>query len=391
MLDPTWEPLQSKAARIAFGLFVAWAILVLALKLLVLLQGMVAPLQGILVPLLIGLTIAYVLDPLADRLERFMPRTAAVGVIVLLVLGLAAVLLAFIIPLFIHQASELIATLPEYYDRFRDQIGPWARGWVQELEKAYPGTPEMVMEKARDFLQDLDWKEVLVPATTAAQTVVSKLGGLLTWAIGLLIVPVIAVYLLIDFDRLRLRVLNVVPPRWQGWVSERAVEVDRVLGSYVRGYAAVCTALAFMYSLGLAALRVPLWLVIGILAGLLQIIPYFGFTIGFAAALVLTVAEYGLEWWRLAAVVGVFAAAQFVESWFLTPKLVGGKVGLAPVVVLLAVILGGQIFGILGMFLAVPATAVIMVFARDGERRYKKSKFYRKGSGHENKEEKSRD
>lgn len=371
-----WEPLASKPARIAFWLFTAWAILYLSFQLLGMLQRIVAPMQGILVPLFVGFGIAYILDPLADRLERFMPRAAAVTVIALGAVAVLALFLAVVIPVFVQQASLLIASFPDYFARFRDQVVPWA----EQLRERFPEIYSTVVARTSIFVRNIDWGSVLLPATQAAGTVLSKVGGFLTWVVGLAIIPVIAIYLLMDIDDIRATLADLVPLGWRDYVYGRGREIDRVLGSFVRGYTTVCSALALMYCVGLAALGVPLWLVIGLSAGLLNLIPYFGTTLGISMALILTVAEYGLEWWRVLAVLGVFAVAQFIEGWLLTPHLVGREVGLHPVIVILAVVLGGQLFGLAGMFLAVPAAAVVMVFAKDAVRRFKESDLYQERS-----------
>lgn len=372
MNDLTSELLKSKLARVAVSLLLIWAILVLAYQLLKIAQGIIAPLQGVLVPLLVGFAIAYLLDPLADRLERHMPRGAAVAIISAGGLLVVLIALAVVIPIFVNQAIALYHAFPGYVETIRTHLKPWTEDFKTEYSDYY----EQGMQNVRDFLAGIQWSRVLAPAVRTGGNVLATLGAAIAWTLGLLIIPVIAIYLLNDIDTIKAWLASAIPPRWRGRVLDVARQIDEVMGRFVRGFIAVSLCLCILYSAGLAIVGVPMWLFVGVTAGVLYAIPYLGTMIGMGLALILALAQFGMSPLHIVGVLAVFAVGQFIESWFLTPRLLGKEVGLHPVVVILAVILGGQLFGIVGMFLALPATAVIRVLAGEGMRELRASSLY---------------
>ncbi|MEK7717444.1 MAG: AI-2E family transporter, partial [Pseudomonadota bacterium] len=187
--------------------------------------------------------------------------------------------------------------------------------------------------------------------------------------VNLLLIPVVTFYLLLDWNRLLARSLALVPPRRQTWVANLARETDEVLGSFLRGQLMVMMSLATIYSVGLTLAGLDLALPIGVLAGLASFIPYAGFLGGLIAAALAAYLQFH-DWLPLLWVAGVFLTGQVLESLWLTPRLVGNRIGLHPVAVIFAVMAGAQLFGFTGVLLALPAAAVLKVWLRHGHRMY---------------------
>ena len=194
----------------------------------------------------------------------------------------------------------------------------------------------------------------------------ATLGGILTLALNVFVIPVAAFYFLFlrDFSRMREAFPTFLPVTYRRWVMDKLAEIDALLSSFVHGQLMVALILMSLYSIGLTIVGTPSGVVLGILTGAASIVPFMGVVVGFLPATLLTLLRYH-DWQRPVGVVAVFTVVQLIEGNFVTPKDVGERLGLHPVVVLLAVLVGGEIFGFLSILLAVPATAVIKVFWRD--------------------------
>jgi predicted PurR-regulated permease PerM len=199
--------------------------------------------------------------------------------------------------------------------------------------------------------------------------------GIAMWLTNLVLIPVVAFYLLRDWDRLVAKVDGMLPRSIQPTIAHLARESDSILGAFVRGQLLVMLALGVFYGAGLGLVGLSVGLLIGMVAGLLSFVPYLGFIIGFVAAVVAVLVQYG-DWMHLLLVCGVFALGQLLEGYVLVPKLVGDKIGLHPVAVIFAVLAGGYLFGFLGVLLALPAASVIMVLLRYLLERYRMSELY---------------
>jgi len=212
-----------------------------------------------------------------------------------------------------------------------------------------------------------------------ASTVLGKISrssiGVVMWLTNLVLIPVVAFYLLRDWDRLTAWIDQMLPRSIEPTIAHLAREADKVLGAFVRGQLLVMLALGIFYggALGIAGLSVgPL---IGMVAGLLSFVPYLGFIVGFGSAVIAVLVQYG-DWTHLLIVVGIFVVGQLLEGYVLVPRLVGEKIGLHPVAVIFAVLAGGYLFGFLGVLLALPAASVIMVLLRYLGERYRQSELY---------------
>jgi predicted PurR-regulated permease PerM len=189
------------------------------------------------------------------------------------------------------------------------------------------------------------------------------------------IIPVVMFYLLRDFDAIAEKFLALVPPRFQIKTKETIVEIDQVLSGFVRGQLMVVGLMGVMYAIGLSLCDTPMSLSLGVMAGLINLVPYLGLVLGFAPAALLTFI-HTQEWMPVVGVAGVFAFVQAMEGMVITPRVVGESIGLHPVAVIFAVLLGGELFGLVGMILGVPIVAIMNVLISRGLLQYKKSSFY---------------
>ena len=327
-------------------------------------------LQPILSPFLIGILLAYLGDPLVDRLERQrLSRTAGVTVVFAL-FGLALlVLLLVLVPMLGRQLARLYQLAPEILDWLQGTALPWTQAhfglnddfWqFDQLKAAFSEH----LGKTTDVL-----KTVLAQATSSGL-------ALLAWLGNLLLIPVVSFYLMRDWDVLVERVRRLLPRQREGLVVKLAGECHEVLGAFLRGQLLVMLALSVIYSAGLMLVGLELGLLIGVLAGLASIVPYMGFIVGIGAALTAALFQFGLEPYPLIGIGVVFMIGQLLEGMVLTPMLVGDRIGLHPVAVIFAILAGGQLFGFTGVLLALPVAAVIMVLLRHAHDLYKLSGLY---------------
>lgn len=336
-------------------------------------------LGDVILPFVLGGAIAYCLDPFADRLQRAgLSRVAAVAVITLGATIVFILLILLVIPSLIQQTTALINTAPELFDRLRSAL--------------FDRFPELL---------DSD-STISKQLAAIGQTIQSKGGelinGILNSAIGLLnvlvlivIVPVVAFYMLLDWDNMTAKVDSLLPRDHVGTVRMLARDIDRTLASFIRGQGMVCLILGTYYAVALMLAGLNFGLIVGFIAGLITFIPYVGALVGGTLAVGLALFQFwgtieivdgetvtqGTNWIRIGIVAGIFALGQFFEGNILTPKLVGGSVGLHPVWLLFALSVFGSLFGFVGMLVAVPIAAMIGVVARWGIGQYKRSLLYR--------------
>jgi predicted PurR-regulated permease PerM len=328
-------------------------------------------LRSVLTPIFLAFTIAYILDPLVDRLEAFkVPRPAGIALVLGFSLALFALLLTLVLPSIGADLATVAKELPAYVETAFTNIGAW-------LTRRGVEVPHSSSEWIERFGAELQ---------TAAGTVVGAASGVVGWAIGstasmvgslaaALVVPVLAVYFLNDFDRIVARIKELLPARHRELVTGYAREIDQVLSQFLRGQLTVMLVLAFLYGAAYAALGVRLAVPIGIAAGMLNIIPYLGSAFALSAGILMSL----LGGWnpaQLAGVVLAYAVVQSLEGFVITPRIVGKTVGLQEGWVLLALFVGGEIFGFLGVLLAVPVAAVAKIFVLRGLEAYRASTLY---------------
>lgn len=333
-------------------------------------------LSPILTPFLVAALLAYLGDPLADRLEAWrLPRTVA-AIVVFLVMGLilagAALLL---VPLLEGQVAALVQSLPGYLAWLDAHLRPWLQSHL--------GVNARYLDlNSIGKLLSQHWQQAGGVAAYMANTLSRSGLVLVGWAANLVLIPIVAFYLLRDWDRLVAYVGELLPARLRPEAAVLAQEVDEVLGAFLRGQLSVMVALGLVYAVGLWLVGLKLGVLIGVLAGLVSFVPYMGFTLGIVAALAAMFFQTHdvLSLWT---VLVVFGVGQVLESAVFTPLLVGDRIGLHPVAVIFAVLAGGQLFGFIGVLLGLPSAAVLAVFLRHLHRRYRDSAFYRERRGKE--------
>ncbi|WP_428736558.1 AI-2E family transporter [Thermomonas sp.] len=326
-------------------------------------------LAPILSPFVFAALLGWLGDPMVDRLERRMSRNSAVVLVfavMILVLLLVAVLL---VPLLESQVMTLVDSLPGYRDWFVQTALPWIeqRTGLQILAWF---DPQHLFQLIREHWQGAGGIVAVMLGY------VSRSGfALMVWLANIALLPVLTFFFLRDWDLIVGRVGALVPRDHYATVRRLALEANEVLGGFLRGQLLVMLVLGILYALGLWLVGLKLGILIGVVAGLLTFVPYLGpaaiILFGGIAALV----QFG-DWQHLAGVGIVFAVGQVVESFLLTPVLVGDRIGLHPMAVIFAVMAGGTLFGFLGMLLALPVAAVVNVLLRYAQERYRHSRLY---------------
>lgn len=344
--------------------------LTLVIVLCAVLLALVWLLQPILTPFVVGIGLAYLGDPLVDRMEaRGINRTVGVLVVFVVFSALVATALLVLVPLLLHEVRSLIADIPMFVEWLQKTTSP-------VLVKYFNIDPFDI--SIADLRQRLaaNWREAGGLASHLLAQVTASGYTLVGWLINLALIPVVAFYLLRDWDRLIHAIGGLIPREIEQTVVDLVRECDEVLSAFLRGQLLIMFLLGLIYAVGLAIAGVDLAILIGMLAGLASIVPYLGFVVGISAATVAALFQFH-DLIHLVYVVIVFGVGQAMEAMVLTPLLVGDRIGLHPVAVIFAVLAGGQLFGFTGVLLALPAAAVIMVFVRQAVTRYKQSQYYR--------------
>ena len=355
----------------------------------VLLAGLaIYELKSVLTPIFFAFLIAYFLDPLVDRFEkRGVPR--AVGIVLLLTLLLAALtlVLLLVVPGVVHEVAAFGRELPTRIERLRVSAEPLLTRYGVPVPHSLAELRALLEPAAAESGQRAGGsaQELASQATPVLKTIGGWIWGGTTSLLSVLgtlfIVPVFAFYLLHDFDSMTTGVRELVPARVRPFVVDVAREIDQVLGQFVRGQLLVMAILAVLYSIAYSLCGVRLAVPIGIVAGLVSFIPY----VGGATALSLALLMCALSpqgWGQVAGVVIAYGIIQVLEGFVITPRIVGDKVGLPAIWVLVALMIGGELFGFLGVLLALPAAAVAKIFVVRALAYYKKTPLYTEGAEH---------
>jgi predicted PurR-regulated permease PerM len=367
-----------------------WARLLGLLGALVLLGWFLGALRHVLTPFVVAFTLAYFLNPPVNALERVLgrasaragragawlpPRTLAVGVLSGAVMVAAVAVLLLVVPTVSRQVVDTARRLPDYARTLRSEVQPA----VERFNLRYPEQIEEARTRLTEFLKE-HASEVVSPASLAAQAAFSSLLSLVLAVLNLVVIPVFALYLLHDMNRIQEGIKDLVPHRYRDYVYSRAQAVDQLLSAFLRGQITVCLVLGTFYAVALTACGVPMSVLVGYAVGFFNLIPFMSTLLGLPMVLLLKfVDDHSLG--GLLAVAVVFLVGQFAESHFLTPRVVGEKLGLHAVVIMLAVLVGGTLFGFIGMLVAMPVTAALSVFWADLRALYLGSEFYRGAAG----------
>ena len=320
-------------------------------------------LAPVLTPFVAAALLAYIGDPLADRLQKLkLPRTLAVVAVFVLTFLLIALLVLLVGPLIRAQVGALFDALPDIVRQVEEVWLPKVAGLLDVELEDNVGIGAFL---ARYSDMAGSWgTKVLVSVT--------KSGGALAAAVlSLFLVPILTFYLLRDWDTICAHFAALIPSKQRETIVGLARETDEVLGAFLRGQLLVMIALAFIYSTGLGLVGLKFAIAIGVVSGLVSFVPYLGFIFGITLASLTVVLEPD-PLWRLVGVVATFSIGQLLEGSVLTPKLVGDRIGLHPVLIIFAVAAGGQLFGFFGVLLALPAASVLSVLVRFAYHRYLK-------------------
>lgn len=355
------DPLQDIARFLrrlqwaALALFACWLLWLLA---------------PILTPFVLAAMLGWLGDPLVDRLQRAGRRRNVAVTLVFTAMALAVLLgLVLLVPTIESQIATLVASLPSYRLWFIDTALPWL-----EARTGFDITSWLDFNYLIELVRS-NWERAGGFATTLLGYMSRSGFALLAFVANVALLPVITFFFLRDWDVMVARVAALVPRDHIGTVSRLARESSEVLGGFLRGQFMVMLILGVMYGIGLWAVGLDLGILIGVIAGVLTFVPYVGPASGIILGCIAALVQYG-DWQHVAGVLVVFGLGQVIESYWLTPKLVGDRIGLHPVAVIFAVLAGGQLFGFLGMLLALPVAAVANVLLRYAQERYTHSRLY---------------
>jgi predicted PurR-regulated permease PerM len=325
-------------------------------------------LTPVLMPFFVSALLAYLGDPLVDRLEKFkLSRTLSVTIVFSALFIVLLILLLVLVPMLTAQVSALLKRLPDYIDVIQASIIPFLSNIGVPVEF-------FDLETIRKSLVNY-WSEVGKMAGGVVGYMTQSGLAVLQLVTNLVLIPVVTFYLLRDWDDLVAAFRHKLPRRYSEVVIKLSKECDLMIAAFMRGQLMVMSGLATMYTIGLTLIGLDLALLLGVIAGIVSFVPYLGLIVGIGLAGTAAFLQFH-EWLPVFWVVVVFSVAQTVEGMVLTPRFVGEQIGLHPVAVIFAIMAGGQLFGFTGILLALPVTAVIMVLLRYAMQRYVNSPLY---------------
>lgn len=327
--------------------------------------------RRVVTPFFIAFCLAYLLDPWVDRLENLkIPR--APGILLLMVFCFSAFFLAgvFLAPLFRIQVEKMTESVPDYINAIQQWVAPV----IERMSAIDPAKTQEILSMGLRQFGELPLK-LLTSVTAFVWDSLSGLVNVIFMAINVVIIPVAAFYLLRDFDLIKENLFRLIPPRFKDQTLEVLAEINDTLSKFIRGQLMAATLMAVLYSVGLFIVGTPMSLFLGIMAGYANLVPYLGLVFGFVPAALLTYLHYQ-EPLPVLGVAALFGIVQILEGMIITPRLVGDQVGLHPVAIMAAVLVGAEFFGVLGILLAVPAAAVVNVLLKRGLARYQRASFY---------------
>ena len=329
-------------------------------------------LMPVIAPFIAAFLLAYLVNPLVTRMAKYnMPRWLTISLVFIGIIVAIGVGTWYLAPLLWEQIGYASKNIPEVLRWFNHTAIPW-------VEKSFNLTLDRVnndelTNEVMDYLQtnySVDSAQSIVYRIAQSGLSIMHTGGLL------LLIPVITFYFLLDWNNMIWRLQLLIPRQIEPTVVSITKECHAVLGAFVKGQLLVMLLLGIVYAVGLQIIGIEVGLIIGLIAGLCSIIPYLGFAAGIIAAFAASLLQYGLDWVHLLLVLVVFMIGQVIESYILQPFLLGDKIGLSPVAVVFAVLAGAQLYGFVGMLIALPVAAVLVVLLRHLYQTYEQSVFY---------------
>ena len=322
-------------------------------------------LGDVILPFVLGAAIAYFLDPVADRLERLgCSRALAVGIITFFAILIFVILALLIVPLLVSQTAALIEAVPQIAQRLQTFLTdrfPELMDSSSTLRRSLASVGETIQSKGGELLN----------------TVLASFSGIVNAIVLFILVPIVAFYLLYDWDDIVARADGLLPRDHAPVVRKLAGEIDKTMAGFVRGQGTVCLILGTYYAVALMLVGLNFGLVVGFIAGALTFIPYVGALVGGLLAIGLALFQFWGDWLWILLVWAIFQSGQFVEGNILTPRMVGSSVGLHPVWLIFALSAFGALFGFVGLLVAVPVAAALGVLTRFAIAQYKSSRLYR--------------
>jgi predicted PurR-regulated permease PerM len=321
-------------------------------------------LGDVILPFILGGAIAYFLDPVADRLETMgLSRVLATTVICLVGFLIFIIAILLVVPTLVSQTSALVNAAPDLFYKLQNFLTAQFPSLMDEnstIRQSLEDLGQMIQSRGGELVG----------------TLLSSAMGVINIVVLLVVTPVVAFYLLLDWDHMVARIDGLLPLDHRATVRKIASDIDRTLASFIRGQGSVCIVLGTYYAVSLMVVGLQFGVVVGFIAGLITFIPYVGALVGGALAIGLGLFQFWGEWWSLGAVAAVFMIGQFLEGNVLTPKLVGNSVGLHPVWLMFALSVFGSLFGFVGMLVAVPVAAIIGVVIRFFITQYQEGRLY---------------
>ena len=326
-------------------------------------------LGSVLLPFLVAGAVAYFLDPIADRLERLGLSRVAATTIITLVAGLIVVLLVLaVVPLLVQQLAALINAAPDIASKLEAFV-----------TRQFPDLSDSTSIMRQSLAQIAS--AIQAKGGAVAQGLITSVLSVVSWLLFIVVVPVVAFYLLMDWDHMVARIDDLLPRDHAPVIRQLAREIDAVLAGFVRGQLTVCLIIGGYYAVALMSAGLQFGLIVGAIAGVITVIPYVGALIGGVLAIGIAFYQFWGDWLQIGIVAAIFGFGQFMEGNVLTPRLVGKSVGLHPVWLMLALSIFGAIFGFVGLLVAVPVAASMGVVARFALTRYRESPLYQGVTG----------
>lgn len=346
---------------------------ILSLAGIVTLGALVYLLRGVIAPVLFAFLLAYAFNPFVEFLSRHKVSRTSASAICLIGLLIAGVsLVALILPTVQHEIRVISKNTPEYLYKIQNSILPWIE---ETFDVALPETLGEVFDTARKKLFEMSG-DIAAPLADLLGVLLSSTMALLASLVYLIIIPLFTFYFLRDYRKITNWFIELIPLRYRNKSSNIFMELDSVLAGFIRGQLTICAILACVYSVFLSLSSVPAALTIGIIAGLFNLVPYLGTITGITLSSLFLLLE-GAEWHSYMLVAIIFVGATILDGLLITPKILGKKLGLAPVAVILAILAFGELFGFTGILLAIPVTAIGKVFFRHVLEHYRKSRVFK--------------
>jgi predicted PurR-regulated permease PerM len=329
-------------------------------------------LRDVLTPFLFAFILAYILNPAVELLERWkLSRSLSISIILFFLSGIFISGIIFIVPIIQSEISILIKKMPGYFELIKVNIIPYIE---EKFKIRVPATTDEIFNEAILRVRGLS-PETISPIVSFIGKAFSSFWGIFGALLNLIIIPVVTIYLLKDFKLIKERVKEYIPmSKKQLWIK-RIEDVNTILGKFLRGQLLIAFIEGVIFSIGLSLIGIDMAILVGIMAGLGSIVPYLGFFFGISVSIILSLLEFH-DFAHILWVLALFGGVQVLEAVVLSPKIMGKKVGLHPVIIILSIMIGGYIFGFFGILLAVPFTAIMKVFLTSSLESYRKSAFY---------------